>query len=184
MAYTTLERCRAILKITSTADNDLIEDSIAEAQSAIDQWCGRTFEASADTTKYFDGSAIRRTILTIDELAQITSVIVAGQTLDPASYRLEPRNEAPYTMIRMLNGGSWNLGPDDEVAIAGRWAYSVTSPATIARAATRLACYYYKMATEAPMMDVVANPEMGTVTIAKGIPNDVRMLLQHLRRVI
>ncbi|KPL90761.1 head-tail connector protein [Herpetosiphon geysericola] len=184
MAYTTLERCRAILKITSTADNDLIEDAIAEAQDAIDQWCGRTFEASADTTRYFDSSAIKGATLTIDELAQVTSVIVAGQTLDPTSYRLEPRNEIPYTSIRLLNGGSWNVGLDDEVAIAGRWAYSVESPKTITRAATRLACYYYKMAIEAPLMDVVANPEMGTVTIAKGIPNDVRMLLQNLRRII
>lgn len=184
MAYTTVAKCRAVLKITSTADDDLIGDAIVEAQDAIDQWCGRTFEASADTTRYFDSSAIRRNILTIDELAACTSVIVAGQTLDPASYRLEERNKIPYTSIRMLNGGSWNVGLDDEVAITGRWAYSVTAPATITRAATRLACYYYKMGTEAPMMDVVANPEMGTVTIAKGIPNDVRMLLQNLRRVI
>ena len=54
MAYTTTAIAKVYLGLTSAADDTLIGTLIVRAQAMIDSYCHRTFEASADTTKYFD----------------------------------------------------------------------------------------------------------------------------------
>ena len=80
MAYTDVSTLKQYLGITGNTDDALLSSLITRAQAAIDTYTGRTFEASADTTKYFDclppyvhGYELTWTTLGLD-LCQITSV--------------------------------------------------------------------------------------------------------------
>ena len=156
MAYATLSELRAYLKLgtSETGDDTLLTDLLTRAQAYIDspQCCNRTFEASADTTRYFDATrAVDGLTLRLDyDLATTPTTVTNGDgtTIASTYYVLEPRNIAPYFQIRLkaTSGIVWSYGddPDNPIAVTGKFAYSVTAPTAIKQATLVLAAWFYR----------------------------------------
>ena len=54
MAYTTAALCKTYMGITTSTDDTLIGTLIVRAQAMVDKYTHRTFEASTNTTNYFN----------------------------------------------------------------------------------------------------------------------------------
>lgn len=187
MTYTTPNELKAYLGITSAKDDALLSSLIDAAQSAVELYTGRTFEASADSIRYFDPRDAVDGWLWLDEdLAAITS-ITNGDGQPVTAYVTQPATNGPFYAIKpkASSGQRWSYrsDPEDAIAIEGRWAYSVTPPAAIKQATMRLAAYYYRQ-KDAQVFDVTANPDIGVVQVPQGIPADVRILLDRYRRLV
>ena len=184
MAYVTVADVKRYLGISEDSDDDLLYELIAAAQKAIDLYCRRTFEASADSTRYFDYSpqCVDGYDLWLDEDLCAITTVTNGDSEAVASdeYTTLPKNDSPYYAIRILSdsGVYWTYSDEwmDAITIVGRWAYSTTAPDDIKQACKRLAAFYYRQ-KDAPLSDVTAI-EAGTVISTPGIPTDVRMILR------
>ena len=101
MAYCTVSQVKSYLDITGSGDDPLIDSLIDAAQAAIDSYCHRTFEASADSTKYIDavGDHVRGRSLFIDhidDLCAITTITNGdGVVVGGSEYVTMPANETP-----------------------------------------------------------------------------------------
>ena len=187
MTYTTAAEVKAYLGIEGFGDDTLITNLIARAQSAIDAYTRRTFEASSNTIHYFAvGSDTDDQYLYLDEdLAAIDEVITdadgAATTLTlNTDFVTIPRNQTPYHTLKILSSSdyTWDYTDDPEmgVTVSGKWAYSETAPADIVQACIRLAAYYYRQ-KDAQVFDVNTIPDAGVITTPQGLPQDVRIML-------
>lgn len=189
MAYLSASDLKAYLGISGSGDDTLLGLLVARAQVAVDRYCNRTFEASANTTRYFDaiGPHVAGPVLYLDrDLCAINTVTNGdGATVSSDAYVTQPRNDAPYYALRLKanSGVVWTYTDDWEnaIEISGKWAYSTTAPADIVQAATRLAAFYYRQ-KDAPLQDVTAI-EAGVVIRPLAMPDDVRGLLNPYRRI-
>jgi len=185
--YASLTDLTAYLGIdTSTADDGLLSQFLTRAQAAIDNTCHRTFEASADSTRYYDYRSVDDYTLYLDaDLCAITSVVNGdGITIGAASYTTEPRNMTPFYALRLREstGFAWD-GWNSDIAVTGRFAYSVSAPAPVQQATVRLAAWLYRQkdntGNDAPII-------AGDVTILPArLPSDVYELLEseYIRRL-
>lgn len=193
MAYTTWSDVRDYLDIGSTADATLINGLISKAQSAIDEYTQRTFEHSTiAVTHYFtvgedtDG----RWLYFDDEIAKISTIKSncdgTTVTINTTEYITVPRNITPYHAVKLLGSttNSWDYtnDPENGVQVSGCWSYSTVAPDDIKQACIRLASYYYKQ-RDAQTYDVTAFPNAGVIEIPKGIPADVKLILDPYRKV-
>lgn len=190
MAYTTLADVKTYLGIptATTADDALITALIADAQAMIDSYCLRTFEASADTTRYFDAiEDVYGRALRIDaDLCAVTSVTNGnGTSVTSGQYTTEPRNQTPWNELRLLlsSGVTWTYStdPEDAITIVGKWAYSTTAPADVAGACKRLAAYLYRQKDNAGDLDRAVIAGNATILPAQ-IPSDIMVRLAHYKR--
>lgn len=189
MAYTNAATVKTYLGVSGTGDDTLIGALVTRAQSIIDRYCGRTFEASANTTRYFDPTrdVIGQTLFFDRDCCSIGTVTNGdSSTVASTSYVTEPRNETPYYAITLLaSKGLWwtySDDPENAISISAKWAYSATAPDDIVQAATRLAGYLYRQ-RDSGVFDVTASPELGIVTVPQGIPRDVAIILAPYRRI-
>jgi hypothetical protein len=163
---------------------------IARAQAAIDAHCRQTFEASADTTRYFDAvrDVSERSLFLDAPLCAVTSVTNGdGSVIASTKYTTEPRNSTPWHTLRLKgNAGvawSYTSTPEDAIVIVGKWAYSTTAPVDVVQACARLAAYLYKQRDNA--LDLDRTVIVGDTTIMPlRIPGDVLTLLRPYRRLI
>jgi hypothetical protein len=186
MAYTTLAAVRLELGSGYATDDALLDTYIAQVKALIDTSVGFGFEASIDTTKYLDARAGGRRLALPYPLAAVTTVLNGNAVaVLPASYFTEPVNETPYRALTLYGSTglywTYNTDPEKAIAITGKWAWSVTAPLDIVRAATRMVAYWYRL-KDAQVFDVTANPETGQLTIPKGMPVDVKPILDGYRR--
>ena len=190
MAYCTVPEVKLYLGTTTSNDDELIKSLIPRAQAAIDSHCARTFEALADTTRYFDAitDVDGITLCLDDDLAAITTITNGdGVAVSSGNYVTEPRNSTPYYAIRLKSSANiaWesdsNGDPENAVSIVGRWAYSTEAPDDIVHACIRLSAFYYRQ-KDAQVFDTTATPELGVITVPKGIPSDVKRILEPYRR--
>ena len=71
---------------------------------------------------------------------------------------------------------------DYDIAIAGRWAYSIEPPDDIVQATERLAAYYFRL-REAPVFNTVGSDEFGgELALPRSEPQDVQYLLIPYKR--
>jgi uncharacterized phiE125 gp8 family phage protein len=196
MAYCTAEDVKTYLGISEDADDALLGLLVTYAQKAVDTYTGRTFEASADATRYFSvGEQTKGRMLTLDkDLCAITSVVTnaddgSGGTalVQNTDYTTMPRNDAPYYALKLTasttHSWAFTSDPDGAVTVTGKWAYSETAPVDVKHATIRLAAYMYRQ-RDAQVFDVTANPEVGVITLPQGLPKDVRMLLGGYKRML
>lgn len=189
--YATLADLKAYIpNITGTGADALLTDCLKRAQAAIERYCERTFEASTDTTRHFDAMRdVESVTLMVDrDLCQITSIVNGdGATLSASDYTTQPRNETPWFAIKLKlsSGRLWmfNTDPEDAISVTGRWAYSVQAPDDIVHACIRLAGYYYKL-RDSQVFDTTVMPDKGQIIIPKGLPQDVKFILEPYRRLI
>lgn len=191
MAYCTLSDLKTYIGVDVPDDDTILGQIIARAQKAIDTHCRRTFEASTDSTKYWDAveDVDGKTLYIDDDLCAITTITNGdGTVLAATDYVTEPRSSTPYYGIRLLasSGYTWTYDDDPEnaITIAGKWAYSTTAPADIAHACIRLATWFYRQ------KDTTADAERpllagdGTIVMPSTVPNDVKALLAPYRKLI
>jgi len=103
---TTLDRLKAELGITVTADDPVLSDMIERASSAIARECRRTFgrETVAET---LDGTGTRLLGLSVTPIVSITSVTEDSVTLASTEYSIE---DAESGALYRLNGWGRSSG--------------------------------------------------------------------------
>lgn len=175
--------------ISEDTDDDLLSHFLLVAQTSIDHGCRQSFEAPADSTRYFspahcdDGGAIDGRDLILDApLCQITSVTNGnGIVVAAGSYLTQPLNETPWYALRLKqsSGLTWTYDTDvesDQIAIVGRWAYSLEADATIQQVTIRMASYLYRQKDNKVDMDRPVMLDSGTLLPVK-LPADIKQLL-------
>ena len=189
MSYATLKDVKDYLSISGTGDDALISELVQAATAAIDTYTHRTFDVTADTTRYFDAAGdhiIGNVLYLTRDLCQITTVTNGDSTeITSAQYTTIPRNETPYTAIRILSSVNvtWTYTTDyeDAISITGRWGYSIQPPYDIQQATIRLASFYYRQ-KDSQLSDVTAI-EAGTVIRTPAMPADVVSIIKPYRRL-
>lgn len=188
MAYTTLSALKTYLSIAAAGDDALLSSLLAGAGAIIDAYCGRVFEAAADSTRTFDAvrdvSGDRRTLYIDDDLAQVTSVSVGGAPIPAFAYVAEPRTPPYYGLrLKAASGFRWTTAAaaEDAIIITGRWAYSVSAPPDIQQACLRLAAYLYRQRDTAAEIDrPLLTPE--GVLLPGRLPHDIVTILDPYKR--
>lgn len=191
MAYIDATRLKLYLGITETTDDTLLGYMITAAQAAIDSYCRQTFEASGDTTRYFDGvENVRGRTLYLDApLCAITTVTNGdGNTISSSYYVKEPRNTTPWYALTLKSdaGLAWTYTstPENAISIAGRWAYSTSAPNDIVQVCTRLAGYLYRQRTNASDLDRAIAIGNNAMLLPADLPRDIQKLLAPYRRLV
>jgi hypothetical protein len=190
MAYATKAQLKALIGITQTTDDDLLDDLLTRAQEMIESLTSRTFEASGDTTRTLDAveDVEGATLYLPNDLCQITSVTNGDSaTVTGSSYVTEPRGATPYYALKLKGssgvGWTYSTHPEGAISIVGRWAYSVTAPADIVQATLRLAAWMYKQRDT--MGDGSATTiQNGITVVPTAIPSDVKTMLAPYRRIV
>lgn len=189
MAYVLKAAVKTYLNIQEADDDNLIDDLIDRAQSAIESYTGWVFEA-ATLTRYFDSDAVVDSVLWVGgDLVSITTLTNGDDdatVITSADYRLLPRNAGPpYYGIKMLvdTTTTWEFDVDGEVSVLGTWGFSASPPDDIVHACIRLAGYYYRQ-KDSQVFDVTAVPGAGVITIPQGIPADVKFILDRYPRYV
>ena len=193
MAYASLSELRAFLRLASgeTTDDTLLTNLLTYAQAFIEspQCCNRVFEASADTTRYFD--AVEDTDgarLNFDtDCAAITAVTNGGAVVVPSTaYVTLPANQTPYIGIQLLasKGYTWQFvdDPENAISIAGKWAYSTTAPSAIKDATLVLGKWMYRQLNSDSDTDrPIISPD-GTMLMPTALPRMFWDLVNGYRR--
>lgn len=194
MAYVTPALLRQYAGIASDADDALLYLLIARAQKAIEEYVGFSFEASADSTRYFDAAPVGeggdvdgRTLVLDTWLYSITTLTNGDATaIASTKYVFEPRNGAPYWGITLLrsSGYTWEAQTDDDtenaITIVGKWAYSLTAPADVQHACLRLALWYYRQRDNSTDVDRPVLAE-GIMIMPAALPRDILDTLEHYK---
>lgn len=198
--YTDISRVKLELGISATdlTADTLLRGYVSKAQATIEAnrplGTGRIFEAAADSTRYLDapadassdpdGPSYLLMLPQYGDLCQITSITNGdGTTVSSSNYVLEPRSlpDGPWWGIRLKrnSGVTWTYddSPEGAIAITGRWAYSVTAPEPIVRAATRLVVFYYRAKDSAGMTDNATQTDQGII-LPTHMPKDVREIIE------
>jgi len=187
MAYASLADLTTYLGIDeSTADDGLLSQLLARAQAAIDTYTRRTFEATADVTRWHTlGNVWGRQLAFDGDICAITSITNGdGATVAASEYHTLPFNRTPYYAVELWRDSvtAWDADSGGQIAVTGRWAYSTTPPADITHACVRLAAWMYRQkdntAGDTPII-------AGDVTILPArFPSDVQMMLAPYRRAV
>jgi hypothetical protein len=193
VSYITRDELKQHLGIDASevSDDALLDVLITRTQAVVDEFCHRTFEASADTTRTFDAEADVSddgyTLLIDRDLASITSVTNGDSTTVTSSeYVTEPRNDAPYYALTIRSDASvvWTYTdyPENAISIVGRWAYSTTAPNNIKQAMLLLCAWFYRQKDTTADIDRPLLAGDGTVILPQTLPASVMSLLKPYRR--
>lgn len=192
MAYTTAAAVKSWATIDNTTMDTAIGLVIPQVQAAIDRYCNRTFEASGDTTRYFDAlrdvSDDYRTLYLDEDLCAITSVTNGDATsLTSTHYATEPRNRTPYHALRLKDSAtvSWTYDttPENAISIVGKWAYSTSAPSDVALACIKWTLYLVR-GREADGGNETMFTASGFMVQPSSMPKDVKVLLMPYRRLV
>lgn len=187
MAYASKELFKSYAGVDVDADDALIERLLESAQAMVDNYCRRRFEAVADSTRFFGAEHTNGNTLWLDrDLCQITGIVNGDNTaLTSSDYRIQPRNAiddgVPIYAIELTNHRRWHVR-DGDVAITGRWAYSVEPPADIVQATIRLASYLYRQKDAGGDLDRPVLVSMSMTILPAALPRDLMQALDSYRR--
>lgn len=189
MAYTTRTLVKASLGIPTavTSEDTAIDAAILAADTSIDQYCGRTFEASANTIRYYQPTSAF--LVYTDDLASST-VTVAVDADDDGTYEtsltavtdyIVSGNTAPFRILKNVNGG-WPLSyyGRPTVKITGTFGYQAAVPATVKQASLLLSSRLYQRKSSPLGFQAGVVSELGPVRISRNDP-DVAAMLAGLR---
>jgi hypothetical protein len=144
-SYCSVTELKTYLNISANTDDALLQVLLDAATSRIDALCGRVFQASADSVRYFDPT---RDVgeggwLWLDaDLSHVTSIINgdAAQTNITAQVFTEPRNVTPFYALGLKTSASatweYNTDAQNAIAITGRWAFMERASITAITRAT------------------------------------------------
>ena len=193
MAYETLANVKSYLGIASsdTAKDALLTLILDRATQAIEDHTKRVFEATADSTRYFDAiHDIDHKSLTLyldTDLCAITSITNGdGTTVTSGQYVVWPRNSTPWHEIRLKRQGgivwTYDDDPEDAIVVVGRWAYSTGPNSIIKHCTTRLAAYMFRQKDNSGDLDRAMVGEFGML-LPSEMPKDIEVLLRPYVRL-
>lgn len=164
----------------------LMQDSLDEAESAINDYTRRQFVGTAGTVYYnrYETHLVQRQTLYLrQDIHTLVSLTNGDQTVIPVgSVWLEPRNSGPpYRLLRLHSPYVYVWNTDSDVIVAGTFGFSTVPPAAIARACVELAAYNYRLKdTSAPNM-TAGMEAAGEIQYPKSMPDYVRDKLNPYR---
>lgn len=201
MAWTTNPYCQlsdvkfAINNISnnSTVDDPWISALIVQAQAAIDDYLGFSFQQDGPgSTRVYDGTGeqwlLMEDTLAITQVQETTyntmlganGIWVSGttQVLDiTADIFMQPNNVTPQNLLRRRSHLPFAEGAQN-YAVTGTFGQP-SIPQDITRACARLAIHYYKM-REANYTDQVADGQFGKgIKFIPAMPEDIAQVLDR-----
>lgn len=196
MSYITAADLRQYIGAVSTSDDTQLGFAAARAQQMIDTYCNRTFEAPADTTRYYNALDLRyggdvdafSNELRLDvDLCQLTTVTNGNGEIIPNNFLVQlPTNFIPKYSIKIMMNTSyvWTYTgtPDMAISVLGRFAYSITAPADIVAACLALGKYIYKARTSTIETDRAVLSSDGIILPGKNIPDAITAQIEPYRR--
>lgn len=188
--YATIDQLQTRLGISgalSVLDTANMNLALTNASAIIDEQTHRHFEAATDSTRLHDltSCVVERRLWLQGDLAQLTSITNGdGQPVPLPSIRFDPPYNTPYFALTLrTNSNLWWNDDNADIAVTGRWAYSVTAPDAIVQATLRLAEWFYRQPSNA--LDLDRAVIIGNTTIApSAIPADVFVILRPYMRVV
>lgn len=179
------------LNINSSDDDSLITSLIAACSELVDRhclWPTGFFAVEANSTRYYDADAVWDSKLHLGvPLADPTITVLNGDavTVTSSMYRLHPRNESPKWEIHLLSGYSWVFNTDSEIAITGKFGYSLSSaiPAGIIEATAEYAAWMLKR-YQGALQDATTNFDLGQLVYSKPMPVQVKDKLSSYRNYV
>ena len=190
MAYTTTALVKTYMGITTATDDTLIGTLIVRAQAIVDNYTHRTFEAAANSTKFFNSrfDVYGRTLYFNEglEAATITTITNGDATVIVVNTDCTtlPANSTPIYGLQMLASSTqiWQQTPagDDEraISIVAKWAYSLTAPDDIVAATIRLVAFLYRQRESNADLDRAVSVGDGMVLMPGTLPADIAAILQ------
>jgi len=194
MNYCTVDdiKTKGRLDIES-GDFDVDLDSmIAGLSRRIDRHYGvvdNAFCQTATATRYYEDDAVDWRTLVLDMPIITVSSIVNGDgvTVPADDYRLFPRNGRWYNEIRLRENATaisaWGFITDGEIAVTGKWGFTLAVPDEIREATTYWAAWLLKR-YHAALQDASANFDLGQVVYSEGIPKPVINMLPGYRMMV
>jgi hypothetical protein len=162
-----------------------LDHLIRVATRRIEGYCDRVFTrvpAATETpdteVRHFLGGG--QTILSIDDLIEMDSMTIDDVAQTLTNFILMPFGKVPTTWLEYEAGGRWTRGAD--VAITGAWGFSETVPWDIWDACVALVARALERAKTA-YQDASAIPDVGQLVYAKSIPADIKIVLDHYRKL-
>jgi hypothetical protein len=151
MAYVTVAEVKEFLGISSTVDDMVLAGLITVAQRAIEDYCGRVFEAPTDQSRFYaclPPTVEGRTLYLDHDLCQINGVVNGnGEVVEGESLQPEPP-DPPYHALTLLSSGRtrWACGetPARSIRVTGRWAYALTAPPPVIQATKMVVSWLYR----------------------------------------
>jgi hypothetical protein len=191
MALVTRAIVKTYLGISSTGDDDMLDDLIENAQGVIEDYTGRLFDTSSATVKKFDAQAdVNGRNLYFPEglelAAEPTSVTNGDGTalVADTDYIVTPANAYPSYGLMMLQSSSnyWqgksNGDMANAISINAKWGYSISGsvPTAIVQAATRLSSFLYRQRDTNSDSDRPLIID-GVTILPSALPHDVERIL-------
>ncbi len=189
--YTTLASVKAILRITDSVDDALLEECIESASRQIDTHCERVFTYGTATRIYTPNDSF---VTEIDDLISLTTLKtstsadgVFDTTWTATDYQLEPLNglvgglKAPYTSIRAVGDFTYPIsGGEATVQVTGVFGYGTAIPTDVKQACNLLAIRQFKR-YDSPL-GVAGFGDIGVVRVSRVDP-DIDALLAPYRKI-
>lgn len=189
--YTTLASVKAILRITDSVDDALLEECIESASRQIDTHCERVFSYGTATRIYTPNDPF---VTEIDDLISLTSLKTSSSadgvfdtTWATSDYQLEPLNglvggkAAPYTNVRAVGDFTFPIdGEEATVQVTGVFGYATAIPTDIKQACNLLAIRQFKR-YDSPL-GVAGFGDIGVVRVSRVDP-DIDALLAPYRKI-
>jgi len=125
--YTTLEKLKSSLSITTTIQDEPLSDKIQSASEYIELATNRIF-LPVTATKSFDVPLEDPThrLYLGEESLSVSSITDASGTIPPSSYMLYPLNYPRKTWVQLVGASSWSYSstPYGAIAVSGTWGYN------------------------------------------------------------
>lgn len=195
--YTTAALIKARAGVTGSGDDTMLATIATAVSRAIDAYCGRTIYTSSATARTYDtnGPEVVGGTLWLDrDLASITSVAVDGTSWSASTdYVALPRNSTPYDRLRVRTNTTkaWSdlasgNEPEDSIVVTGLWCMVPDTDddryKVVAEAATQWGMHIYRL-KDTGAQDVVAVTDGGLMSVPRGMPMTVKMMLDPFRKL-
>ncbi len=163
----------------------LMQDSLDEAESAINDYTRRQFAGTAGTiyVNRFSQRFVKNQALYLENDLHTLVSLTNGDTqnIPVGSVWLEPRNAGPpYRLIRLHSSYVYVWNTDSDVIVAGTFGFSTVPPAAISRACVELGAWYYRL-KDIGYTEVAGLAAAGEVTYPKALPDHIRGKLDPYR---
>jgi hypothetical protein len=171
---------------TLTASNLLLlQESLDDAESAINDYTRRNFVGTAGThyyNRYSQRNVVGQALYLEEDLHTLISLTNGDtQAIPLGSIWLEPRNSGPpYRILRLKSSYVYTWNTDSDVIVAGTFGYGTVAPDVIARCTVRLAAWYFRL-KDSGIGGATGQTDAGEVSYPLGMPEDVKMGLAPYR---
>lgn len=188
---TTLNEVKAILRITDSVDDALLETCIESASRQIESHCERVFTSGTATRVYAPQDSY---ITEIDDLISLTTLRTssdANETFETTwaakDYQLEPLNGvgsgvySPFTRIRAVDDYLFTVvGGEATVQVTGVFGYATAVPTDVKQACNLMSIRQFKR-YDSPL-GVAGFGDIGVVRVSRVDP-DIESLLSPYRKL-